>query len=217
MSSVVAEQEKNRSSDLTRRSFLHTASGLGIGVAVGVTFAVVEAAPAQAAQHLWAWCYQCAGLWFTSNGNNGYCPVGSGLFGWDHSHKKSGSGDYNLKFVSDGGRGDDRWRFCYQCQGLWRFSYRASGGPGNYCLNSPTRTHSITGSGAYLIEYLPNEVDRGGGQHLWRCCDKCGGMFFLGNGLRPCPAGGTHSENSFISGGGGIDYLLRGYTEQVAQ
>jgi hypothetical protein len=204
ISSAPTRQEDDKTIGLSRRSFLRTASRLGVAIATGAALTVAEVSPAHARQHLWAWCYKCSGLWFTASGNNGYCPAGN-IFG--RSHQTSGSGDYVLKSTADGGLGDDRWRHCQQCQGLW-----LAGGLGDYCPNSGNHRHSTIGSGIYLIEFLPDHTDGGDGQHMWRHCEKCGGMFFIGNGsLGVCPAGNTHSEDNFIPPtGSGIDYFLRG-------
>ncbi|NAS22859.1 hypothetical protein GT755_14310 [Herbidospora sp. NEAU-GS84] len=161
-------------------------------------------APARAAQHLWRWCFQCSGLWFSGNGGNGYCPLGTGLFGWDHPHQSSGSGDYLLRFADEPGAGQITWRWCRFCSGLW-----STGRPDNTRCPAGGLAdggHDFWGSGQYKLEALPNMTNGHGGQAQWFMCRKCAGLFFAGNGPQGvCPAGGAHEHQAGI----GFEHVLR--------
>lgn len=194
---------------VARRQLLRMA-GLGLAAgAAGAAMSVVASSPAQARQHLWRYCRQCRGMWFSGNGNNGYCPVGSGFLGLDHSHQTAGSGDYSLKAEADGGAGEAGWRWCYRCAGLWSLTWSFPGRTGNACPNAgtPAGSHMFLGSGGYLLEFVPDGTDGPGGQTAWFVCVKCAGLFFGGdNVLGVCPAGNTHIFSRDV----GHDYLLRG-------
>ena len=90
----------------------------------------------------------------------------------------------------------DNWRWCHQCQGLF-----FAGNPSQGCCPNAGilgGSHSFRDSGNYkLVHNTPS-----GGQNNWRWCSRCQGMFFAGNSLGRCQAGGMHS-----SAGSG-DYTL---------
>jgi hypothetical protein len=188
---------------LSRRGFLRLAGGTGMAViATGALF-LADPIPARAAQHLWRWCARCQGIWFSGNGTRGSCPAGDILDGGHHSDR---SGDYNLKYDSDGGAGQTPWRWCGKCQGL----FFGNGGGGRCPAGGPVLGHlpfsEQTGvtSGIYRIETIANN-DGPGGQRSWWYCYKCTGLFFSGNGsLGRCAASATHDPTR--SG----EYLLRG-------
>ncbi|MFE0019448.1 hypothetical protein [Amycolatopsis sp. NPDC059021] len=155
---------------------------------------VAAATPAGASQGGWKWCERCAGLWFSGNNTRGSCPAGD-LF--DGGHHSNGSGNYVLKFTSDGGAGEDGWVWCHNCQGLWSiFWHVVRGQTASRCPNgSPGPGHSTLGSGQYRIESLPDGMDGPGGQSNWDICIKCSGLFFAGNPtLGRCPGGGAHQR-----------------------
>ncbi len=94
--------------------------------------------------------------------------------------------------VADFTVGQDNWRWCHKCQGLF-----FAGNPGSVC---PTGgNHDKTGSGNYdLVQNWPAAP----GQSNWRWCHKCQGMYFAGNPGSHCPAGGAHDQT------GSGDYKL---------
>ncbi|NUR60971.1 MAG: hypothetical protein HOV87_20260 [Catenulispora sp.] len=95
------EDDRAKIEFLSRRRFLRSTAGVAIIVGTIGTVESIDAPRTWASQSGWKWCYQCSGLWFTGNGNNGYCPVGSGFLGWDHSHQQQGSANYQLQFSLD--------------------------------------------------------------------------------------------------------------------
>jgi hypothetical protein len=198
---------ESASGGLSRRRLLVGAAGLTIATA-GASLAT--GAPAEAAQGLWRWCWQCASLWYSGNGNNGYCPVGSGLFGWDHSHQRDGSGNYVIKSATDPGRGEPDWRWCGNCAVLWApdWTWKTQ----DYCPNGPGNLHIQFGSGNYKLEISqpPGGSDGPGGQPNWFLCMKCTGLFFAGNGTNgTCPAGGAHRHWDPTEPQVGWNYKLR--------
>ncbi len=86
--------------------------------------------------------------------------------------------------VGDKTVGQDNWRWCHKCQGMF-----FGGNPGSHCPAGGA--HSKTGSGNYDIV---KNWTAAAGQDNWRWCNKCQGMFFAGNPGSHCPAGGAHSK-----------------------
>jgi hypothetical protein len=80
------------------------------------------------------------------------------------------------------------WRWCHKCGGLW-FAGGNPLDPGR--CPADQGPHSEAGSGRYsLVHNSPSDP----GQHGWRWCHRCGGLWFAGNPSRGvCPVGGTHS------------------------
>jgi hypothetical protein len=80
--------------------------------------------------------------------------------------------------------GQENWRWCSKCQGLFFASNDLGACPAG-------SSHSQAGSGNYMLLTLtPGWSD----QHNWRWCSKCQGLFFAGNNLGACPAGGGHNS-----------------------
>jgi hypothetical protein len=86
--------------------------------------------------------------------------------------------------VADFTVGQDGWRWCPKCQGLF-----FGGNPGSRCPAGGS--HDATGSGNYDVV---NTWATAPGQANWRWCRKCQGMFFGGNPGSRCPAGGSHDS-----------------------
>lgn len=77
--------------------------------------------------------------------------------------------------------GQDNWRLCCNCQGL--FLARDSLG---VC---PAGGNHVPGCDDYsLIVSQPGDL----GQDNWHQCDNCQGLFFAGNSKGRCPAGEKH-------------------------
>jgi hypothetical protein len=77
-----------------------------------------------AGQDNWRWCVLCGGMHFYPGpGRAGVC-VGSAGAG----HVVTGSGYYRLETTTnnDGPGGQDQWRWCNKCEGLW-FAGHATG------------------------------------------------------------------------------------------
>jgi hypothetical protein len=84
--------------------------------------------------------------------------------------------------VADFTIGQDNWRWCHKCQGLY-----FGGNPGSHCpAGGP---HENVGSGNYDIVHNWAAAP---GQDGWRWCHKCQGMYFSVNPGSHCPAGGAH-------------------------
>jgi hypothetical protein len=96
--------------------------------------------------------------------------------------------------VADFTVGQDKWRWCHKCQGMY-FSANATQGK---CPAGGAHDH--TGSGNYDI--VQNWA-KAPGQSNWRWCHKCQGMYFAGNATQgKCPGGGAHDHT------GSGDYKL---------
>jgi subtilisin family serine protease len=80
--------------------------------------------------------------------------------------------------------GQDNWRWCNKCQGLF-----FGGNPGSVCPAGAT--HDPSGSSNYvLVMNSPIAFSQAG----WCWCNKCQGLFFGGNPGSVCPVGGGHDS-----------------------
>src|SRR2546423_14918511 len=187
--------------EISRRGLFRMGAIAGTLI-VGSGIALDAAPAAEAAQHLWRWCYRCSGLWFSGNGTSGGCPAGGG-------HDGSRSGDYDLKFDTDGGQGQAGWVWCGFCQGLWfgaTFGFGAcpARSDGHSIGRIDTRPPQFSGN--YLLEYV-GFTDGPGGQPQWRQCGKCYGLFFDGN--TPGASGVCPQDHGRHSTAGTKNYVLR--------
>ncbi len=81
--------------------------------------------------------------------------------------------------------GQDNWRWCHKCQGL----YFSGGANQGHCPAGAAHDH--TGSGDYMLMQSANYP----GQNNWRWCNKCQGLSFAGQATQgTCPAGGVHDH-----------------------
>jgi hypothetical protein len=82
--------------------------------------------------------------------------------------------------------GQQDWRWCNKCQGLF------FGGNATLGKCPVGGGHDKTGSGNYrLVQNTPAAF----GQSNWRWCNKCQGLYFAGNPTAgTCPDSGTHSK-----------------------
>ena len=92
-------------------------------------------------QNGWRWCWKCQGLFYGRNHPNGsgICPQGG-------QHDSRRSGNYGIVHNTPRHQGQDRWRWCRNCEGLW-----FSGHPGSVCPDPANARHSSNGSGAYKL------------------------------------------------------------------
>ena len=137
--------------------------------------------PLQYRQDGWRFCYQCAGLFFSYQGADGVCPNGGG------PHKSQG-GNYTLSDDVNA-PGQPNWKYCFKCKGLF-----FAGNPGSRCpVTTPTDAHDGSKSNNYhLINNAPNDP----GQHEWRYCNKCKGLWFASASKSKCPKdNGAHSKS----------------------
>lgn len=97
----------------------------------------------------------------------------------------------------------DNWRWCHKCEGLWFAGITGSRQPDmGVCPGGDVFApgHDWNGSGNYS---LPSEAEFPDGQHGWRFCRKCRGMFFGANvhpdgspDLGRCSAGDSHDPSA---------------------
>lgn len=89
--------------------------------------------------------------------------------------------DHKTAFLA----GQDNWRWCNRCQGLFFAGNFTTG----FCPLGGG--HNYSGSGDYTL----NNFVGGSLQDNWRWCHKCQGLYFAGNGTAGfCPAGGGHEN-----------------------
>jgi Peptidase family M23 len=153
--------------------------------------------PLQYRQDGWRFCYRCAGLYFLYQGNSGVCPAGG-------VHATTG-GNYTLTDDASA-PGQHEWRYCRKCAGLF-----FAGNSGSKCpMTIPTNGHDGSASGNY---HIINNVQSDPGQHHWRWCSRCQGMWFGDAETSVCPGnvGGPHSMSD--SG----NYSLAVNSEEIQQ
>ena len=148
------------------------------------------------AQSNWRFCENCFGLWFNGNPDNGVCPAPAAPSG---QHVLTGSGDYTLETTPAGGQ--DNWRWCHKCEGLYFNGNPAAG------VCPAGGAHDVSGSGDYVLQFGPIA----GQQDNWRWCVQCQGLYFNGRPTKGvCPAyRGTKGDTQHTSAGSG-DYSLQG-------
>lgn len=195
------EMERLSGAGWSRRTLLRTAGAAGLVAATAGALVVGAATPAWALQDGWRWCHQCDGLWFSAHGS-GRCPATEyGSYG--HSEKDSGL--YSVYFSDENGPGQDGWRYCEECRGLFFFLNIGFG----VCHKDPVTfepvPHRVSSSGRYTVEYTRDNDGRGG-QANWRWCRACERLFFNGHDASGCP--GTISGVHY-SPRGTWEYLLK--------
>jgi hypothetical protein len=84
--------------------------------------------------------------------------------------------------------GQDNWRWCHKCQGLF-----FSGGQDSIGNCPAGGQHEKSVSGNYALAHNAPDFS---GQHDWRWCHKCQGLFFSAgqDSIGSCPAGGQHEK-----------------------
>jgi hypothetical protein len=182
---------------LSRRTLLRGAVGTGL-LAVAASGLVLGTSDAAfAAQDTWRWCDKCQGLWYAGNFGNigGVCPADSGL------HSIESSGNYTLNVLSDIGGGQEDWRWCSVCEGLW-FAGGNGSNRGTFCPANRGNGHNIAGSGVYVLNVYPNG---GGNQTQWRWCSFCSGLWYFGFNRGVCPSPFAQGHDDTGSG----DYYLK--------
>ena len=138
----------------------------------------------------WKWCAKCQGLWYWDT-VVGPCPAGGG-------HTDEGSAQYGLALNDPTNPGQHRWSWCSNCQGLW-FSGNSSLGIcpyGGIPPAGPPHVHVSSGSGDYALA----QGAAAAGQHGWRWCIQCQGLWYAENNSHGvCPAGGGHVSSGSAS------------------
>jgi hypothetical protein len=140
----------------------------------------------------WRWCRRCEGLFFAGSKTKGACPAQQG-----GPHADDASGDYVLAHNDPSAPGQDDWRWCNRCQGLF-----FGGNPTNgACPAEPhNQVHDPTGSGNYTLVHQDPAAP---GQSGWRWCSTCEGLAWGVDEPGACPKGGVHDHE-----GSGV-YTLR--------
>jgi hypothetical protein len=78
--------------------------------------------------------------------------------------------------------GQDNWRWCSKCEGLW-FAGHATHG----VCPADGKAHILDGSGNYVL--LSSTDPTASGQGNWRWCYKCEGLWYAGHATHGvCPA-----------------------------
>ena len=136
--------------------------------------------PATSRQDGWRWCVKCGGMYLSYWGLANACIAGG-------SHAFNESGNYVLPNNASNAPGQPGWRYCHKCAGMF-FSLH----PGSKCpITNPSNSHDATGSGDYS---LLNNAANAPGQHHWRWCHKCQGLWFEDGQISVCPSDkGAHS------------------------
>ena len=147
----------------------------------------------------WSWCLNCQGLFYSVNESTSHCPQGT-------THVHQHSLPYAMVGVVDDPSTPDEhnWRRCKNCQGL----FFGDNQPSSHCPAGPAgTTHNGTSSSDFrLIKDVPTAP----GQHAWRRCNKCQGLFFGGGeSSSHCPDGGRHDS----SGSGDYSMVTIGLTD----
>jgi hypothetical protein len=141
-------------------------------------------------QDAWWWCSRCSGLFWSGSPKNagGVCPTGG-------QHGPNSSSNYKLTMGIPGSPGQHGWRWCRKCSGL--FFAGASENAGVCPVGGAHGPSS--GSSDYGID-----MDDPGfsGQHGWKFCGKCNGLFWGSSPGGVCPNGSTHQQ------AGSSDYAL---------
>jgi hypothetical protein len=94
----------------------------------------------------WRWCHKCQGMFFASGrARAGVCPFDR------QAHENSGSADYVLMhdlndFVATN-RGQDQWRWCHKCQGLFYSNAQPLAG----VCPADNRQHDASQSANYIL------------------------------------------------------------------
>jgi hypothetical protein len=152
--------------------------------AIGVAGIPVCARAAEG-QSGWRWCKKCEGLWFADGGDDrkGKCPAGD-------THDTTDSGKYVVTQNNDDAAGQQGWRWCKKCEGLWF----ADGGDDRKGKCPAGDNHDSTDSGKYVLTHNNDDAP---GQKGWRWCKKCEGLWFADGGedrKGKCPARGEHHQ-----------------------
>jgi len=185
---------------LNRRMLLRggLAAGAGLAVAglatVGLT-GVAEASVTFQTQFDWAYCANCAGLWYTNNNTTGVCTYARYNHGGG-GHVKVPSYSYELRYNVSGTGGPSYqpgWDWCSACQSLFYGQGQANGN----CPASADWGNHKGGGFAYSVLY--NDAVAGSSQGNWWYCFYCAALFNVAGGV-----GGSCAE--FHGQGAHVNY-----------
>ncbi len=152
--------------------------------ALGLVFQLPLAGSGVAGQDQWRFCLKCSALFWNGDPNfKGACPNGGG-------HDTFGLGDnFVLPVEPTSVQGQDRWRFCLRCAGLfWDGDEHTTG-------TCPAGATHVTHPQAFKF-VIPTVPAATGGQSEWRFCIRCHGLFWNGEASKGLcsgsPGGGIH-------------------------
>lgn len=194
----------------TRRGALRSGLLAGFGLAAfGATSAALTGtARAYSPQYYWAWCINCAGMWYTLNGG-GVCPNGIS------PHNKDGSYIYAIEYnQGQVSNPQGNWSWCSLCQGLFYWPNQAhSFCPGNFNVQGTgLLPHQGIGQDGSYNYYLPyNRSIVSDPQSFWRWCGKCQGLYYQGGSgtsKGSCPAFYPDYSRGHEMGGGSYNYAI---------
>jgi hypothetical protein len=157
-----------------------------------VKSAVTPDLPSGQTQNGWAYCKNCAGLWYTGNHTTGYCPYQGG------GHIDNPSFAYAMFYDVTGAGSPPNpqpgWSWCSRCQGLFDGVRQAD----SWCP-APKGGHHTLGTWNYSLNYnqpVPQLAQPG-----WYWCFNCQGLFYGG----PYTTGGYCPANGFVHDGSKSD------------
>jgi hypothetical protein len=185
--------------ELNRRMLLRggLVAGAGLAVAGLGTVGLTRAAEAVTfdTQFYWAYCNNCASLWYTDNNTAGACAYAIAHDG-GVGHVKNPSFSYELRYNVSGTGGppyQPGWNWCHKCQCLF---YTNNGTDGTCPAGDFAGPHA-TGGLAYSVLY--NDAVSGSSQGSWWWCGLCQGLFYGVGGVGGyCP--GTNGETDHFAG-----------------
>jgi len=132
---------------------------------------------------VWRFCVHCATM-FWEDGGGSVCPKSK------NGHAAAGE-RFVLPYNDTPVQGQREWRFCGQCHALF---YAPDGQPNGKCPAGPAPNSHHAPAGWNFV--LPSEGSDQGGQHDWRYCLRCAGLFWDGGANKGvCPGaegGGVH-------------------------
>jgi hypothetical protein len=198
--------------ELNRRMLLRggLVAGAGLAVAGLGTLGLTRVAEAVTfdTQFYWAYCANCAVLWYTDNNTAGVCDYAVEYLNEPRGgHIKSPSFSYELRYNVSGTGGpsyQSGWNWCSACQSLF---FAADGHAAeSACPAAANFGPHKTGGFAYSA--LFNDVVSGSSQGGWWWCGQCQGLFNAADGIGGwCPGGSAH-----ISGPGSYKYDVSYYS-----
>jgi hypothetical protein len=175
--------------ELNRRRLLRggLVAGAGLAVAGLGTFGLTRVAEAVTfdTQFYWAYCNNCASLWYTDNNTAGVCTYAVYKHG-SGGHIKSPSFSYELRYNVSGTGGPSYqpgWNWCGKCQCL----FFANNATYSACPATDFTGNHTTGGLAYSVLY--NDAVSGSSQPNWWWCGQCQGLFYSSDNVGGyCPA-----------------------------
>ena len=192
---------------LNRRMLLRggLVAGAGLAVAglgtVGLT-GVAEAATPDVTfqtQFDWAYCANCAGLWYTNNNTTGACTYARYNYG-SGGHVKVPSFSYEVRYNVSGTGGPSYqpgWDWCSACQSLFYGKGKAAG-----CCPAAA-DWGVHKGGGFAYSVLYNDVVPGSSQGSWWYCFNCTALFNVDYGVGGRCAGyrGQGAHENYVLGG----------------